>query len=321
VSPADGAQVWGDSLRLSADAVSGGSGYQFELDYWDGTRWRDYYEYDVSRPAKTIWPHMEDTTYRVRVRARTAAGWGPYSAWNRIRYGNTSLPGGTSGGGTSGGTSGGTAVPGGLAPSDGAQIWGDAVDLGADEVSGGTDYQFELDYWDGTSWRDYYEYDVSRPAKTIWPHVEDNAYRVRVRARTSAGWGSFSDWNVFLFGNASYPNQSGTTGGSTGGGTSQPTSNAPTGATPANEQRIWSDDVTMQCDAVSGASEYHFQIEYHDGTGWRGYYEYDASSHSKTFWPYADNTPYRWRVRAYTSSGWTDFTSWNVFLFGNASSP
>lgn len=294
---------------------------------WDRTQWNTEKGYSEDYCRSRCWEHgggkhPHHDHLHIELSKHAAQNLNSFPP-----IGGATTGGGTSGGstgGTSGGTSGGSSgggtsvglppAPSGLAPADGTQTWSDAVSLSADAVSGGTGYQFELDYWDGQQWREYYDYEVSQPSKTVWPYLDNNAYRVRIRAKTSAGWGGFSGWNVFLFGSAEYPGQS-----SSSGGTTQPASDAPTGSSPSAEKRIWGDDVTMSCDAVSGASDYEFEIDYYDGTGWRGYYVYETGDNAKTFWPYVDNTPYRWRVRAYTSSGWTDYSRWNVFLFGNAS--
>lgn len=333
LSPSNDESVWTDSVTLSAEADPDAWSYSFDIERYTGSRWQHYYTYDTSQSSKRFWPASEDA-YRWRVRVTTAGGTSDYSAWSTFWYGidspdnsgstgSGSTSSGTTGSGSTGssntGSSGGstTSQPTTNAPADAwptanERIAGDSVTLQVNAVSGASRYEFEIQVYSRGQWVDYYTYALDASAKEFWPYYSDSAYRWRARANTASGWTDYTEWNVFLYGRASAPSATGTT---------QPASNAPTGLSPADGGREWGSSVTLACDSVGGASEYEFEIQVYVGGQWTDYYTYDPSSASKKFWPYYSDSAYRWRARAHTSDGWTDYSSWNVFLFGNATRP
>lgn len=322
LSPTDGDSIWTEDVTLSAEQVSGARGYTFDIQSYDGSQWERYYTYETDRASKRFWP-TTNTAYRWRVSVTTAGGTSDYSQWSTFWFGISSGTADSDSGASSDDSSGGsttasTDAPTGAWPTGGERITNNSVTMQVDAVSGAYEYEFEVQGYAGTVWADYYTYEADVSSKEIWPYYDNAPYRWRARARTSAGWTDYTDWNVFLYGNASDPSAS---GGSSGGSTPTPTSNAPGGLSPTNSEHVWTDDVTVSCDSVSGASKYEFEIQYHDGQIWRDYYTYSPKSSRKSIWPYVEDTAYRFRVRAYTSSGWTDQSSWSVFLFGNASTP
>ena len=332
-SPADGAQIWSDGVELEAGSVSGAQGYKFEIEYYTGNTWRDYITYTNRRAAKEFWPYMENTPYRWRVAAGTSSSWSDFSDWQAFRYGSAQLPDSNDSTDSSNSSNSSDSSDSSdssnssnstnssystLSPTGGEQIHTDGVTVSCDPVQGATRYQFEIERYDGSGRVSYYTYEPGSASKKFWPATDDAAYRWRVRARTSSGWKTYSGWNTFLFGHATNP--AGTTG-TNSGGTTTPTSNAPTGLSPNDGDQIWTDGVTLSSDSVAGASEYEFEIERHNGYRWESYYTYSPGSSAKKFWPAVNDSAYRWRVRAKTSSGWTDRSGWNTFLFGNARRP
>lgn len=301
---------------------------------WDRTQWNTQRGYSEDYCRGRCWehggskhPHHDHLHIELsKYAARNLSTFPPI---------NGSGGGGFSGGGTTGGgsvTNSAPDAPEGLQPDDGAQIWSDSLVMSVDPIAGATRYRFDVDYWDGVQWRAYYEFDERESSKRLWPYLDDNAYRFRVQAQNSMGWGEYSDWRVFLFQNASYPGQGPsdpadpapadpTPADPTPADPAPPMSNAPVGTQPTAEERIWRDDVTMSCQSVSGATRYEFEIDYFDGYQWQDYYTYKTSANAKRFWPYVQNVPYRWRVRARTGGAWTDYSPYNIFLFGNADSP
>lgn len=76
-----GGTISTSSVALGCDAVDGATTYEMAIEYIVSGSYRPYYTYTSSTPSKTFYPATRGTTYRWRVRARTAAGWGPTSAW------------------------------------------------------------------------------------------------------------------------------------------------------------------------------------------------------------------------------------------------
>jgi hypothetical protein len=167
------------------------------------------------------------------------------------------------------------------------------VTLSCNAISGVDQYQFEIEYWIDSGWQYYYTYTRSTNSQTFWPAYDDAPYRWRVRASNGFGWGPWSEYAEFNFGEI-------------GGETPPP---APTGLSPANGVAITSSSVTMSCDPIADASQYEFEIHYWNGTAWKYYYTYSTGTNSQTYWPSVHGTSYQWRVRAQNSVGWG---SWSV---------
>jgi hypothetical protein len=319
VSPGDGDVVWSDEVTMSVAQVSGASRYEFDIQRYDGNQWTRYYTYETGRSSKSFWPATKDA-YRWRVKVTTRGGTSDYSTWSKFWY-RMSAATDTGSTGTSGGSSStdnssttpDTTAPTGAWPSGSAHIYQSSVTLQVDQVSSASEYEFDIEVYRSSQWTDYYTYEPDVSSKAFWPYHSDTPYRWRARARTDAGWTDYTDWNVFLFGNASEPG--------TAASSAPPESNAPVGLSPTAGERIYTDSVTLTCGAVAGAGTYEFDIQYHDGQIWRDYYTYEPDTAAKTFWPYVEDTAHRFRVRAYTSAGWTDYSAWSVFLYGNASTP
>jgi hypothetical protein len=189
-------------------------------------------------------------------------------------------------------------APTGLSPSGSVTITTSPVTLSCDAITGVSEYEFVIEYESGGSWSYYYAYSKTSNSATFWPQYDDTRYRWRVRARNAQGWGPWSGWATFNFGDA---------------GTGVPP--APTGLSPSGGVTITTSSVSLSCDAISGVSEYEFEIEYESGGSWYYYYTYSKTSNSATFWPQVQNTRYRWRVRARNAHGWGPWSGWATFRF------
>jgi len=288
LSPSGGETITTSSVTLLCDAIAGVTEYEFKIEYEGASGWKYYYSYSSSASAQTFWPQYDDTRYRWQVRARNAQGWGPWSEWAVFNFGE-------GGGGEL------PPAPTGLSPSGGETITTSSVTLSCNSISGVTEYEFEIEYEGASGWQYYYTYTASTNSKTFWPQYDDTRYRWRVRARNAQGWGPWSEWAVFNFGEG-------------GGGELPP---APTGLSPSGGETITTSSVTLSCNAISGVTEYEFEIEYEGASGWKYYYSYSSSTNSKTFWPQYDDTRYRWRVRARNAQGWGPWSVWAIFRFGS----
>jgi hypothetical protein len=191
-------------------------------------------------------------------------------------------------------------APTGLSPANGVTLTAASVTLSCDALSGVSEYEFEIGYESGGTWLYYYSYNANANQQTFWPQYEDTRYRWRVRARNARGWGPWSEWATFNFGDV---------------GAGLPP--APTGLSPSNGVTITSGSVALTCDAISGVSEYQFEIEHESGGTWHYYYTYSSDTNSQTFWPQYNDRRYRWRVRARNSQGWGPWSEWAVFNFGD----
>ena len=234
-------------------------------------------------------------------------------------------------------------APSGLSPADGDRVTTDGVEISVAPVSGASSYQFEITYYIDGTFRDYYTYASRSARRSFWPSVDRKVYRWRARARNQNGWGEWSSWAQFEFGRPTErPEGSPTTDPSDDENTTpdpsddrdsssdssddedtspDPVDGAPTGLSPEDGKQIRSDSVTLACDPVSGADQYAFEIERRDGDAWRTYYTYEPGSASQSFWPSVEDRAYRWRVRVRTGDGWTPWSNWRVFLFGEADDP
>lgn len=247
---------WSVSPRPMCDAVPGATRYQFEITTWNGSSYVPYYVYETDTNAKQFSAGIADTTYRWRVRAGNASGWGPWSAWAYFEHGDAagapevgddpddgstgSGDGTGSGSGDDGsgsddgsgddgsgddgsggddGTDTGDSTPSGgsgLSPDGDARITSSSVTLSCDSVDGARGYEFAIEVHDGASYVPYYTYSSDDAQQTFWPAHDDSAYRWRVRVTTASGTGTWSAWATFLFGDGA---SAGDGGGETGGET------------------------------------------------------------------------------------------------------
>jgi hypothetical protein len=286
LSPDGGQTITASSVTLACDPIMDAGEYEFEISYSNGVEWLYYYTYVSSTNSQTFWPAHDDTAYRWRVRAANGYGWGAWSAEAEFNFGDV----------------GGNApppVPTGLSPDNGQVITADSVTLSCDAISGADQYQFEISYFDGAEWRHYYSYTSSTNSQTFWPAYDDAPYRWRVRASNGTGWGEWSAEAEFNFGDV--------------GGSSPPP--APTGLSPDNGATVTTGSVTLSCNAISGATQYQFEIHYWNGSSWQYYYTYSSATNSQKYWPSVHGTSYLWRVRAQNGNGWGPWSADADFYF------
>ncbi len=286
LDPSDDATITTSSVTLTVDPIADATLYDFEIEYLNGSTWTYYHTYSSTEPSQTFWPVHDDTPYRWRARAQNEHGWGPWSGWATFNFGDV-------------GSTSPPPAPTGLNPRDDATITTSSVTLTVDPIAGATGYDFEIEYISGGTWTRYYTYSGTEPSRTFWPVYDDTPYRWRARAQNEYGWGPWSGWATFNFGDV--------------GSTSPPP--APTGLSPSNGQTITTSSVTLTVDPISDATAYEFRIEYLSGGAWTYYYTYSGSAPSRTFWPAVHNTSYRFQVRAKNEHGWGPWSGWATFSF------
>ena len=119
------------------------------------------------------------------MRAENAQGSGAWSDWVSFNFGNV-----------------GPAVPPpptGLNPPDGSTITASSVTLSCNAIADAIQYDFEIQYDSGGTWKYYYTYSPATPSQTFWPAVHNTAYRWRVRAENEVGVGEWINWRTFNF--------------------------------------------------------------------------------------------------------------------------
>ncbi len=90
--------------------------------------------------------------------------------------------------------------PSGLSPAGGVQITTSSVTLSCQPISGALRYDFQIEYLRSGAWLDYHTYRTTERFKTFWPYRDGTRYRWRVRAQNQFGWGEWSVWAYFYFG-------------------------------------------------------------------------------------------------------------------------
>ncbi|MFO0712539.1 MAG: GH25 family lysozyme [Sandaracinus sp.] len=85
LSPSGGT-VTTDAVTLRCDPVASATSYELAIEVASGASFVPYYTYTSSTPSKTFYPATHATTYRFRVRARTSAGWSPWSTSATFGY-------------------------------------------------------------------------------------------------------------------------------------------------------------------------------------------------------------------------------------------
>ena len=338
-------QTYQDARPLWA-TVPGATRYELEITYWSGSAFRAYYTYPTTTNARRFSPRFRNTSYRFRVRAGNASGWGPWSGEAQFDFGTVSSPPPRPG-----------APPPlpppsdpppsepppsdpppsdpppslppsaeGLSPLDGARLTTSAVTLSRNPVTGATRYEHDIEYDDGAGYRHYYTYSGGAPSRTFYPTYRDTAYRWRVRATTSGGEQPWTAWSTFLYGAGavapgvtppsdpppSDPPPSDPPPSDPPPSDPPPTTGVPTGLSPSGST-VTASSVTLTCDPYAGASRYELAIEVMTSGGWRTYYTYATSSPSRTFYPATRGTSYRFRVRAQTAGGWTEWSAFATF--------
>lgn len=195
-------------------------------------------------------------------------------------------------------------APAGLYPEQGAYTSLDYVKLMTGLVPHSTQYQLELQSWDGAAFKPYYTWSRPDGFQKVTPKYDDRVYRFRARAQNAKGWGAWSGYSVFAYGKP------------TGALPPEPPEEPPPPPPPTGDDlfgtlapdgtTVSTPAVTLTCGAVTGATKYEFSIESLGKTGsWVPYTKYTGTGPSRTFYPQLHGTTYRWRVRAELSGAWT----------------
>ena len=233
-------------------------------------------------------------------------------------------------------------APTSLYPDDGIHIGVETVKMLSNTISGATSYAFEVQHYQGGSFKGYYTYETSQSTREVSPVFDNRVYRFRVRAESDYGWGPWSDWAVFEYGHANeWPDAPPADDPPADDPPADdppaddppaddppaddppaddpppppPPSGSPVNLQPSDGSSFASGSVHLSCDPLSGASQYAFEIQFHNGSSYVPYYTYQPGSPSQTFWP-VSAAPYRWRVRAKTGGVWGPDSNWITFDFG-----
>ncbi|MCZ6918375.1 MAG: hypothetical protein O7I93_16495, partial [Gemmatimonadetes bacterium] len=275
----DGVTVTETPVTLRWDAIAEAT-YELDVDYLDNGSWRDYWIETTSTNSFAIGLGSE-TTYRWKVAARNTHGLGPYADWVSFAFDDPSV-----------GTP--PPAPTGLRP-DGVTVTESSVTLRWDAIADAAAYEVDVDYLDNGSWRDYW-IEMTTTNSFELPLGPNTTYRWKVLARNAYGPGSFSSWASF---DRAEP---------------VPPPPPPTNLQP-NTVNITTSPVTLSVNAILGAVEYEFRIDYRKNDAWVYYYMYSSNTNTKKFWPQIAGTSYRWLARARNESGWGPWSYDAVFWF------
>ncbi|MBI1948795.1 MAG: hypothetical protein HYS27_24120 [Deltaproteobacteria bacterium] len=208
-------------------------------------------------------------------------------------------------------------APARLWPSTGTVTLLDYTKLMSGVVPGATRYQFALERFTGTRWLTYFTWTTANAFRSVYPasNLLGYVYRFRVRAQNARGWGEWSSWAQFDWGNVAgvrpdappppeQPPPEQPPPAQPPPEQPPPVAGAPTGLAP-DGARVTSTNVTLSCAAIAGASDYAFTIETRDAAGaLHPYFSYQRTAPAATFWPQLRNATYVWRVRARSNGAW-----------------
>lgn len=294
-------------------------GVQFIV--WDSTKWNISYGED--RPYNGAHPHHDHI--HVELTRESARDLNSFPDPQQ---------------GSSSGGSGGNSqpsqltVPNGVSPNWADISNSDAIDLEWNAVAAADEYRIQMQYSEGSSWRDYYEWDTNDSGFRVWPQQRNTEYRWRVNACNYTGCSEWSDWRAFAAGHVRQPrnspadtasnsgsststNGSGGSTTNTGGATSGNTSSGlqPPGGLRPDGRTIHSGRVDLEWSSIGEATHYDVEMRYESNSAWRSYYLWsDISSAEKHVWPVLDRRKYSWRVRACDGSDCSGWSGWSTFV-------
>ncbi len=276
----NGVTVTASPVTVTWNAISGATEYKLEVEYLDGGSWRAYWSETIATNSFGF-PVTAETSYRFKVAARNSSGWGPFSGWAEFVFDDPSV-------------GSPPPAPTGLRP-NGATVTASPVTVAWDAISGATEYQLEVEYLDGGSWRAYWT--ETRATNSFeFPVTAETSYRFKVAARNAYGWGPFSGWASFDFVKPGPPPP------------------PPTNLQP-NTVNITTSSVTLSVNPIPGVIEYEFIVYFRKDDAWVYYYTYQSDTNTQTFWPQIEGTSYRWLARARNQSGWGEWSYDAVFWF------
>ncbi|MGB0591989.1 MAG: peptidoglycan DD-metalloendopeptidase family protein [Myxococcota bacterium] len=288
------------SVSLAWGDVAGAEGYEVEVQYLDAQQsWAWVLTESVEQgTGLTLWPHMDDTYYRWRVRAASTSGWGDWSQWAVFGYGSqTSDIPDTPDTPTNTTPTGLTATPEG----------GNGVSLNWQMVPDASNYDIEVQLNAQGGYLPYATWSPFAPPLSIWPATSPGSYRVRVRAKGGWGVSDWSDWVSFDFEAVqiviTLPP-----------GGEQP---VPGDLWPASTL-ISEESVTLSWSALENTANYEIDIDWLNGSLWNSYTTFETSATAKTFWPQVDPATYRWRVRR-SGGTWSDWATFDYDTEASAS--
>lgn len=190
------------------------------------------------------------------------------------------------------------AAPGGLYPADGSRTDFTWVKLMVGTVPYATQYDLQLEHWNGSAWAAYTTWRTASPFKRVSPAWRDRFYRFRARALNAHGWGAWSGYSTFEVGR-----WAGTPPG--GSPPQQPPAPPAGGLSPDSGATFPAGSaVTLRGPATAGATAYELEIE--------SYFTYASSTPSKTFWPQGVRA-FRWRMRAKVNGVFGAWSAWATF--------
>lgn len=269
--------------------VEDADNYYVDLEYLSNGIWKTFADYQTDHTyvvGEGIW----DNNYRVRIRAKypnsTYTNW---SDWRYFAVDNNSGPV--------------EGVPALIAPADEAQLSTNYVSLDWANVSGATQYEYQVTRFNNSFWVLVSSAIVtdSNAAVTLSSGLYGQ-YSFRVRALNNGSYGDWSQYNHFYY-----------YGGSNNYG-------APVINSPYSNQTYTSHSVDMNWSSVSGAVTYEVNVNYESNSNWYEEGTYSASNLSYTKYFSYDNH-YRMRVRAkfgdYSYGTWSEWREFRVGDSGN----
>lgn len=146
-------------------------------------------------------------------------------------------------------------------------------------------FHVQVERWTGWSWVLHAE-SYPAAASTTTMIATAGYYRFAVWAHNAAGWGPGSAYAEFY------------------GMPAPALPAAPTALSPSGGISKWGPSVAFKWGAVAGADKYEMYLQYYSGGSYKYYYAWTTTTNSKTVWPSATYTYYRWWVRAHNSTGW-----------------
>ena len=180
------------------------STFDIDAQYWQDGAWRAYWTWtDKSGTAFRMWPQIDDTLYRWRVRECQSNTCSEWSEFKRFTYGAADL-----GEAEPEPTPAPTPepeqpslhAPGGMSPVGGT-ISRPSAELTWSAVEVATHYDIDMQYKSSRGvWTDYWTWtERAESSFTVWPQQDNTTYRWRVRACDGSECSSYSNFEEFFF--------------------------------------------------------------------------------------------------------------------------
>lgn len=90
--PHQGLVVNTDYVRPTAPASREADSYELAIEHWNGSSFLPYWTTTTSESSLTLFPTLNNRSYRWRIRAGNGHGFGPWSAWAWFDFGAVSDP-------------------------------------------------------------------------------------------------------------------------------------------------------------------------------------------------------------------------------------